>query len=611
MFSGPHDKPQVTVLTVTYNSAEMVDDFIESLRRQLTTTSIRVVVVDNDSTDATVSRLQRHDDISVIEAGANLGYAGGLNLAMKSVGQTDSILVLNPDLQVEPGAVEALLARLTSLGDAIVVPCLLTSHGSIYESLRREPRILQALGDAVFGGHFTNRSQVFAETVYDPARYRRAQSVEWATGAALLMNSGLAHRIGPWDERFFLYSEETDFMRRARDLGAQIYFEPAARMTHHMGASGSSSALSTLMAVNRIRYIRKHRSGPYAAAFRAVTVLGEGVRSYDPVHRAIAATLLHESSWQLLPGPVARAESASTDFPPVSVIIPAHNEEQVIGATLEPLRQLAKNGSIEVIVATNGCTDDTIRIASAYPGVRVLDVPVASKTAAMNAADRVALHWPRVYLDADIVVSPSALRLVVDELNDGNFLAARPSFRYDDSGARPLVRAFYRARRRIQATDNALWGAGVFALSRSGHERFGEFPAVTGDDLFVDRQFTDLEKGIVDTPRATVVTPKTWNDLISILRRNYRGQTEANGLQDSGVLPPSRNNHKTSRTLGQLLSGVRGPLSAADALVYTLAVVVARASNRVAPGTGWERDNSSRAAAYGAANSRLDPQEQS
>ena len=516
------------MLAVTYNNADTVEDLISSLRAQTRGLSLRVVVADNGSRDSTVELLARHPDVMTVRTGGNLGYAGGINAVMRHADDSEAVLVLNPDLRVEPDAIGLLLDRMRRSGAGIVVPRLLESDGSTYVSLRREPSIATAIGDALFGARFTGRPGWASELDYDAESYQHPHRIDWATGAALLIRGSLAKRLGSWDEQFFLYSEEVDYFRRAREGGASIWYEPASQMTHHMGGSGSSTSLNALMAINRIRYIRKYHGKSYASGFRSAVLLAELLRSYKPSRRGIFKTVLDEDSWSDLPRPSAGPQPPDSlaTFPSGTIIIPAHNEEAVIARTLRHLAGLAASGAVEVIVACNGCTDHTAKIAASFPGVKVLKVGAASKVAALNAADEAASRWPRIYLDADIEMTPTAVQMVFDRLTHSDVLAARPAFEYDHSQASPPVRAFYRARRRIPSTNQALWGAGVYGLTEAGHARFGEFPSLTADDLFVDQQFETWEKAILNTPPVRVVTPRTVASLFAVLQRHYRGQAE-------------------------------------------------------------------------------------
>lgn len=597
----------ITVLAVTYNSADTIEELIATLRTETGSLSLRVVVADNGSSDSTLDLLDQHPDVIAVRTGGNLGYAGGLNSVMHMAQDCEAVLVLNPDLRVEPNAIALLLDRMRRSGAGIVVPRLLESDGSTYVSLRREPSVATAFGDALCGARFTGRPGWASELDYDAESYQHPHRIDWATGAALLIKGSLAHRLGAWDEQFFLYSEEVDYFRRAREGGESIWYEPAAKMTHHMGGSGSSTSLNALMAINRIRYVRKYHSKNYASAFRSVVLLAEGLRAFKPSRRGIFKTVLDESSWAELPRPSAVAQNPDflADFPSGTIVIPAHNEESVIARTLRQLADLAASGSIEVIVACNGCSDRTATIAASFPGVKVIEVETASKVAALNAADQVATRWPRIYLDADIEMSPTALKMVLDRLTHSSVLAARPAFEYDDSLAEAPVRSFYRARRRIPSTNQALWGAGVYGLTEEGHTRFGDFPALTADDLFVDQQFESWEKAVLNTPPVRVVTPRTVESLFAILQRNYRGQSEfmAKAMKLPGAVPVptaflGSGDTGSRRTVRELLGSVRGPGSALDASVYAFFVANARLRQRrrasKSSNSTWERDASSR-----------------
>jgi hypothetical protein len=224
--------------------------------------------------------------------------------------------------------------------------------------------------------------------------------------------------------------------------------------------------------------------------------------------------------------------------------------------------------------------------------VKVIEISTPSKVAALNAAEEIAKGYPRLYLDADIIITASALRMVFEHLGERGALSARPAFTYDTAGASSIVRAFYRARRRLPGTNDALWGAGAYGLSQTGRARFTQFPAVVADDLFIDQLFGAQEKTVLPTIPVQVKTPRTVGSLLAILRRNYRGQQE--------LLRQDQATSTTRSTLGQLARSISGPISAWDALVYAGMVTVARRSKKpVATGAGvfWERDDSSRRAA--------------
>jgi exopolysaccharide biosynthesis WecB/TagA/CpsF family protein len=265
-----------------------------------------------------------------------------------------------------------------------------------------------------------------------------------------------------------------------------------------------------------------------------------------------------------------------------AVIIPAHDESSVIDRTLDALRPLAETPGVEVIVVCNGSHDDTAERARRHPGVRVAEIAEASKAAALNEGDRLAASWPRIYLDADIETTPDALAAVLRALDGRTQLeAARPTARYDTTGASSVVRAYYRARTRIPSFGHALWGAGVYAVSETGHARFDRFPSVTADDLFIDRTFPASRREVLSTEPVIVRTPRTVRSLIGVLRRGLRAG------QDQG-------HDSTSRTARELLGTARGPRSALDAAIYAAIVTWARRGPGANRAERWERDESSR-----------------
>ncbi|WP_460993443.1 WecB/TagA/CpsF family glycosyltransferase [Sinomonas soli] len=580
---------EVAVVVVTYNNADTVDALVASLRREAREVRLRVVVADNSPDRATLDALARHPDVLAFPTGGNLGYAGGVNAAVAAAGDAEAYFVLNPDTEVSPGAVAALLARLRASGAGAVVPLLVDDDGTPHTSLRREPSAARIWGDALFGAHFAGRPQWCAETDYDPESYAHAHTVDWATGAAMLVSADAAAQTGPWDERYFMYSEETDYCHALRERGFEVWFEPAARVRHSGAGSGTSGPLAALMAVNRIRYMRKHHPGAPAALASAAVAAREALRSYDGGHRRTLSALLRPGGWgALVPlaGPTVVpgqpfGSGGAGEHPIGSVVIPAHNEEAVIGRTLEGLRPALESGRVEVIVACNACTDGTAEVAGAFEGVRVIELPEPSKGRALNAADAVATRWPRVYLDADIELPPAALAALLAELGRGRYFAGRPGFRYDPTGCDPFVAAYYRARVRVPSNRAALWGAGCYALTEAGHRRLGRFPEDAADDYYVDALFSGDQKVILDCEPVTVRPPQTAGSLISTLHRVYRAPALAGG-------------GTPGRTVRGLLASVRGPLSAADAAVYATFALVGR---RIGPGSGspsWERDESSR-----------------
>lgn len=582
-FTGPDGAADAVAIVVTYNSAGCVGALIESLRAETNDLTLRVVVADNSSSDGTLEFVRsEHPDVQAFATGGNLGYSGGINAAMRRAGEAAAVVVLNPDLTVDRGSLKKLMQRLLASQAGAVVPRLLNPSGQTSLSLFREPTIPTAVGDALLGRRAPSRPDWLSGTDLSPESYAHAHTVDWATGAALMIRRPVADSL-TWDESYFLYGEETDFFRSLRTIGETVWYEPAAVMSHAGGASGSSSQLNALLAVNRVRYIRKYHSAAYSAVFHGVVAFSELLRCWKPDRRGVLQTVLDERRWAALPGPSSETAKFTDDggIPHGSVIIPAHNEASVIARTLAQLAPLAAAGQLEVIVACNGCTDDTAAIARRFEGVTVLEMPQPSKTAALNAGDAAATSWPRLYLDADVQISPETVGDVLNALGSGQVLAARPAVRFDLHDVHPLIHSYYRTRLRLPMASSGLWGGGVYGLSQEGRQRFQQFPDLIADDLFVDRLFEPREKAVLDVAPAVVCPPRTPKDQVAVLHRVYRGNAEQRGGQGS-----------PGHTLSEIVRTVRGPLSAGHALVYVGFALAGRRGN-ARPGA-WERDASTR-----------------
>ncbi|HXW43595.1 MAG TPA: glycosyltransferase family 2 protein [Streptosporangiaceae bacterium] len=295
------------IIIVTYNSADHVEALLDSLPAAIGKLSTRCVVVDNNSSDETISVLGRRHDAEVLRSTRNLGYSGAINLGRTSLGPCSSILILNPDLVVAPGAIEQLYEALNHGDIGVAVPKILSSDGELFLSLRREPSLARAIGEALFGSRLAWRPGWLSDTIRDRAAYQQPRDVDWAGGAALLISAACNEAVGDWDaDRFFLYSEETDFAARVRRCGYRIRYVPSAEVCHEGGGSGRSAALGALLAVNRVRYYEKYHGQPASSIFRLVVAFHYLLRCSDLADRRALHTVLRRSRWASLPGGVAR-----------------------------------------------------------------------------------------------------------------------------------------------------------------------------------------------------------------------------------------------------------------------------------------------------------------
>jgi N-acetylglucosaminyl-diphospho-decaprenol L-rhamnosyltransferase len=278
----------VAIIVVTYNSEACVGDLLASLED---IGADAVVVVDNGSSDGTVAVVEGFKGVQLVRS-TNIGYAGGINLGIRGAPDADAYLILNPDLSVRPGLLAALTAALTDPHVGLVVPRVLHSDGRRQNSLRREPTLLRAIGFNWTG------VPALSEYVSGEDDYRTPRDVDWALGAAIMLRRECYESVGPWDETFFLYSEETDFCLRARDAGWTTRFVPDGVVVHHEGGSGRTAATHQMLILNKVRLYARRHSNAASWVYWGVTLLSEAswVLRGHPESRASIRALLRPQS---------------------------------------------------------------------------------------------------------------------------------------------------------------------------------------------------------------------------------------------------------------------------------------------------------------------------
>ncbi|GIH22370.1 hypothetical protein Aph01nite_06800 [Acrocarpospora phusangensis] len=279
----------------------------------------------------------------------------------------------------------------------------------------------------------------------------------------------------------------------------------------------------------------------------------------------------------------------------VSIVIPAHNEERVLGRLLAGLQ--AEPGEFDIVVVANGCTDGTERVAESH-GVRVVSTPVPSKREALRLGDEAAAGFPRMYVDADVELGAADVRALAAALDAGS-LAAAPERELPMTGRPWVVRRYYALWSRLPHVRDGLFGRGVIAVSEEGNRRLRELPQVMADDLAASHAFSAAERTVVRHAFARIQPPRTVADL---LKRRVRAAT--------GVGEWERNSTVTVRTSPRDILAIvaREPLLADAAAVFLAVTVLARrrANRAIRSGdyTTWLRDESSRAQDLPGSNSQ-------
>jgi N-acetylglucosaminyl-diphospho-decaprenol L-rhamnosyltransferase len=299
-------REQVAIVVVTFNSRDLLPGLLASLPAGAADLSWQLVVADNDSADGTVAALQElAPDATIVEMGRNAGYAAGINAAVAAAGPHTAGLALNPDVRLGVGCIPELLRAVRDPGVGIAVPRLSDGTGKLILSMRREPTLSRALADAVVGAERAGRFRTLGEIVSEPRHYESETSTDWAEGSTQLISRACWQACGPWDDTFFLYSEEAEFDLRARDLGFATRYVPTAHAVHLEGDSARSPRLWALLMLNRVRLFRLRNGLFRAIPFWAATLIREASRAAlgKPTSRAAVRALVDIKRLREAPGP--------------------------------------------------------------------------------------------------------------------------------------------------------------------------------------------------------------------------------------------------------------------------------------------------------------------
>ncbi|MFC5187697.1 glycosyltransferase [Actinomadura harenae] len=278
-----------------------------------------------------------------------------------------------------------------------------------------------------------------------------------------------------------------------------------------------------------------------------------------------------------------------TEGPVVSVVIPAHNEEAGLAGLLARLLDGAVPGEFDVVVVANACTDRTAGVAR-DAGVRVVETETPGKANALRLGDESARVFPRVYADADVLLSADGVRALVEAVQKPGVLACAPRPVLDLSGAGPVARRVHRVHEALVAPSRGLAGTGVYVLTEDGHARVFPLPdGLLADDGWVHASFGQDERAVV-AEAASVVRPA--RTVRAHLRRRVRVRLGNRQLAELGR-PVTANPLRLPDLLG--LVRVRR-VGAVEAACYLAVLALDKALARVRRDrpVSWGTDASSR-----------------
>jgi GT2 family glycosyltransferase len=251
------EPPDASVVVVTYNALPWLEQCLDSVRGR------EVVVVDHGSTDGTLDVVrERYPDVRVLEQ-ENKGMGGGNNAGMQAA-TGRYFFLLNSDAWVVGEGLDRLVAYADAHPDvAVVGPRLRNTDGSLQRSVRAEPTLWRLATEYLFIRKLAPGSRLLNPLYAGGFDHETEREADWLYGPALLVRRAAVEEVGPFDEAFFMFSEEVDWMTRFRRAGWKVVFYPGAEVVHVSGAThGGRMYVENLR--GHLRWFAKHR-GPKAA----------------------------------------------------------------------------------------------------------------------------------------------------------------------------------------------------------------------------------------------------------------------------------------------------------------------------------------------------------
>jgi GT2 family glycosyltransferase len=304
--------PRLSITIVDGSSQDMLRNCLLSLYTGATDVEFDVIVVDNATRNGCVEMLaEEFPQATVLENDFRRGFAANQNQAIR-ICTGGYILLLNDDTIVKPGALQAMCDFLDRHAKVGAVGCRLENpNGTLQKSCYRFPSPERSIAENLLLTAAFPNNPWWGD--YRAWAHDEARSVDFVSGAALMVRREVVETVGLLDEDFFLYAEETDWCRRIRKSGWQVAFTPAGTIVHYGGQSsaGIEDRKFCEFTRNQMRYIKKHHGVSGAVVYRLSMLLGAVIRiliwgaasPFAAKHRSTVSLWWRILKWHLGLGP--------------------------------------------------------------------------------------------------------------------------------------------------------------------------------------------------------------------------------------------------------------------------------------------------------------------
>jgi N-acetylglucosaminyl-diphospho-decaprenol L-rhamnosyltransferase len=273
---------RIAVVTVTFDTGETLRPLLQSIPAAASVPVV-TVVSDNGSRDVDLVRsIATEHGARFVASGQNLGYGGGIRYGLSTIDEdVEFVLVTNPDVVLEAGSVDRLLAAADRLPlGGSFGPRIVDEAGDVYPSARRLPSLRTGIGHAAFSRVWPHNP--WSQSYWAARETTAERTAGWLSGACVLVRRTAFDAIGGFDEGYFMYFEDVDLGARLGRAGWDNVYVPDA-VVMHSGAHSTSSNAKTMERVHHAsayRYLSRRYRGPLLWPVRLVLRVGLRVRGW-------------------------------------------------------------------------------------------------------------------------------------------------------------------------------------------------------------------------------------------------------------------------------------------------------------------------------------------
>jgi GT2 family glycosyltransferase len=270
----------LAIITVSTNEAHWIRAQLPTVFARMGDIRGDIVVVDNDSHDGVAGMIaSEFPEVRVVWS-ANHGFGHANNRALMTC-NARYVLFLNPDTEILAGTFAELVGLMDERPTVGLVGCRqITGEGRLDTTVRYFPNALRALGEALSAERLPGaRPRWLGEREISPESYEREFPCDWTSGSFMLARREALESAGCFDERFFMYSDETDLCRRIVTAGWEIRHLPEMTILHHDRKAGVKPHIESLGAIARMMYARKHFSPAHRALYAGAVLLRHLLRA--------------------------------------------------------------------------------------------------------------------------------------------------------------------------------------------------------------------------------------------------------------------------------------------------------------------------------------------